>query len=318
MDDPALSAASARIAGFRPFVAAPQTIPMTMKTRLFASVLALSATAFAQMPKKEDGIDPSKPVSFYKHIRPIFQAQCNGCHQPAKKKGDYIMTEFAALLKGGEEAVAVVPGKAAESNLLKLIKPDAHGKAEMPQKADALHATQIALIERWINEGAKDDTPATAKAQYDMAHPPVYVTAPAVTSVEYSPDGAMIAVAGYHEVLIHKADGSGIVARLVGLAERIQKLAWSPDGKKIAVTGGSPARMGEIQIWDVAAKKLELSKSLTFDTIYGASWSPDGKQLAFGCADNAVRAIDIATGKETLLSWYLNYLRGPGGIGIGT
>jgi hypothetical protein len=40
-----------------------------------------------------------------------------------------------------------------------------------------------------------------------------------------------------------------------------------------------------------------LSKSLTFDTIYGASWSPDGKQLAFGCAD---------------------YLRGPGGPGIGT
>jgi WD40 repeat protein/mono/diheme cytochrome c family protein len=289
-----------------------------MKLRLLIPAFVLSSSAFAQMPKKEEGIDASKPVSFYKHIRPIFQAQCNGCHQPAKKKGDYIMTEFAALLKGGEEAVAVVPGKAAESNLLKLIKPDAHGKAEMPQKADALHATQIALIERWITEGAKDDTPASAKAQYDMAHPPVYVTAPAVTSVEYSPDGAMIAVAGYHEVLIHKADGSGIVARLVGLAERIQKLAWSPDGKKIAVTGGSPARMGEIQIWDVAAKKLELSKSLTFDTIYGASWSPDGKQLAFGCADNAVRAIDVATGKETLFmgghsDWVLDTVWGVDG-----
>ncbi len=290
-----------------------------MKNRLLTAALVLSAvSASAQAPKKEEGIDPNKPVSFYKHIRPIFQAQCNGCHQPAKKKGDYIMTEFAALLKGGEEAVAVVPGKAAESNLLKLIKLDEKGKAEMPQKADALHATQIALIERWINEGAKDDTPASAKAQYDMTHPPVYVTAPAVTSLEYSPDGTQIAVAGYHEVLIHKADGSGIVARLVGLAERIQKLAWSPDGKKIAVTGGSPARMGEIQIWDVAAKKLELSKSLTFDTIYGASWSPDGKQLAFGCGDNAVRAIDTTTGKETLFmgghsDWVLDTVWGVDG-----
>ncbi|MGV2480912.1 UNVERIFIED_CONTAM: WD40 repeat domain-containing protein, partial [Salmonella enterica subsp. enterica serovar Weltevreden] len=90
------------------------------------------------------------------------------------------------------------------------------------------------------------------------------------------------AVAGYHEVLVHKADGSGLVARLVGLAERIQKLAWSPDGKKIAVAGGSPAREGEIQVWDVAKKKLELSKSLTFDTVYGVSWSPDGKHLAVG------------------------------------
>ncbi len=287
-------------------------------TRLLIPTLFLAAAVHAAPPKKDEGIDPNKPVSFYKHIRPIFQAQCNGCHQPAKKKGDYIMTEFVALLKGGEEGGAIVPGKAAESNLLKLIKPDEKGKAEMPQKADALHASQIALIERWINEGAKDDTPASAKAQYDMAHPPVYVTAPAVTSLEYSPDGMQIAVAGYHEVLIHKADGSGIVARLVGLAERIQKLAWSPDGKKIAVTGGSPARMGEIQIWDVAAKKLELSKSLTFDTIYGASWSPDGKQLAFGCGDNAVRAIDVVTGKETLFmgghsDWVLDTVWGVDG-----
>lgn len=291
-----------------------------MTTRFLTTALCLStaAAAFAQAPKKEEGIDPNKPVSFYKHIRPIFQAQCNGCHQPAKKKGDYIMTDFATLLKGGEEGSAVVPGKAAESNLIKLIKPDDKGKAEMPQKADPLHATQIALIERWINEGAKDDTPASAKAQYDMAHPPVYVKAPAVTSVEYSPDGTQIAVAGYHEVLVHKADGSGIVARLVGLAERIQKLAWSPDGKKIAITGGSPARMGEIQIWDVAAKKLELSKSLTFDTLYGASWSPDGKQLAFGCGDNAVRAIDTTTGKETLFmgghsDWALDTVWGVDG-----
>ena len=78
-------------------------------------------------------------------------------------------------------------------------------------------------------------SPASAQAQYDMAHPPVYVKAPAITSIDYSPDGSMIAVAGYHEVLVHKADGSGIVARLVGLAERIQKLAWSPDGSQIAL-----------------------------------------------------------------------------------
>lgn len=289
-----------------------------MKIRLFLPALFLAAAVHAAPPKKEEGIDPNKPVSFYKHIRPIFQAQCNGCHQPAKNKGDYVMTDFVALLKGGEEGHAVIPGKAAESNLLKLIKPDEKGKAEMPQKADPLHESQVALIERWINEGAQDDTPASAKAHYDMAHPPVYVKAPAVTSLEYSPDGSMIAVAGYHEVLVHKADGSGIVVRLVGLAERIQKLAWSPDGKKIALTGGSPARMGEIQIWDVAAKKLELSKSLTFDTLYGASWSPDGKYLAFGCGDNAVRAIEVATGKETLFmgghsDWVLDTVWGVDG-----
>ena len=39
---------------------------------------------------------------------------------------------------------------------------------------------------------------------------------------------------------------------------------------------------------------------VTFDTVYGASWSPDGSKVAFGCADNTVRAIDVKTGKQVL------------------
>lgn len=210
----------------------------------------------------------------------------------SKAKGDYIMTEFTRLMKGGEEGHAVVAGQPDVSHLLKEITPDASGKAEMPQKADPLHATQIALIKRWITEGAKDDTPASARQQYDMEHPPVYATAPLITSLDYAPDGKLIAVAGYHEVLLHRADGSGIEARLVGLSERIQKVAFSPDGSRLAVAGGSPGRMGEIQVWDVAKRKLEVSASITFDTLYGASWSPDGKLIAFGGADNSLRAIE--------------------------
>ncbi len=273
-----------------------------MNARLFAALAFVSLgtplprPAFATEDKARD---PDAPVSFYKDIRPILQANCAGCHQPAKAKGDYIMTDFAKLLAGGEEGAAIIPGKPEESNLLALATP-ADGKAEMPPKGDPLHATQLDLIRKWITEGAQDDTPESAKSHFTMEQPPEYVTPPTLTSIAFSPDGTQLAVAGYHEVLVHKADGSGIVARLVGLSERIQKLAWSPDGAKLAISGGSPAREGELQVWDVAKQKLELSKSITFDTVYGVSWSPDGKQIAFGCADNAVRAIDAATGADTL------------------
>lgn len=285
-----------------------------MKTRPFALISAIGLLGLfpPAQAKEEAAKDPNAPVSFYKEIRPILQANCAGCHQPAKAKGDYIMTDFAKLLAGGEEGGAILPGKPDESNLLKVSTP-VDGKAEMPPKGDPLHETQLAIIRKWIAEGAKDDTPESARARYDQAHPPQYVTPPTVTSLAYSPDGKQLAVAGFHEVLIHNADGSGIVARLVGLSERIQKVAWSPDGSKLAVSGGSPSREGELQVWDVAKKKLDLSKSITFDTVYGVSWSPDGKQIAFGCADNALRAIDAATGKETLFmgghnDWVLDTL----------
>ena len=39
---------------------------------------------------------------------------------------------------------------------------------------------------------------------------------------------------------------------------------------------------------------------MTYDTLYGVSWSPDGTRVAFGCADNSVRAIDAKTGKQVL------------------
>ena len=121
-----------------------------------------------------------------------------------------------------------------------------------------------------------------------------------ITSLAYSPDSTLLAVAGYHEVLVHKADGSALVARLVGLSERVQSVAFSPDGKWLAVTGGDPGRFGEVQLWDVAKKKLKLSLPVTYDTVYGASWSFDSKKLAFGCADNSLRAIDVETGKQIL------------------
>jgi hypothetical protein len=34
-------------------------------------------------------------------------------------------------------------------------------------------------------------------------------------------------------VLLHKVEGSGIAARLVGLSERIESVAFSPDGKRL-------------------------------------------------------------------------------------
>lgn len=254
---------------------------------------------------------PANKVSFFRDIRPILQDRCQGCHQPAKPQGGLVLTTYGDLREGGEsEEAAIVPGKPQESELYKQITVSqitaAEGeKPSMPKDADPLPKHQIELIARWITEGAVDDTPASTKAEIDMEHPPQYTAAPAITSLDFSPDGKLLAVSGYHEVLLHRIDNepgdrTQLVARLVGLSERIESAVFSPDGKKLAVTGGSPGRFGEVQVWNVAKKKLLLSVPVTYDTIYGASWSSDGAKIAFACADNTVRAIDANTGKQIL------------------
>ena len=77
-------------------------------------------------------------VSYDKQVRPILQARCQGCHQPAKAGGRYVMTTFDRMLRGGESGEpAIVPSKPGESQLIELITPQ-NGKAEMPQDKPAL------------------------------------------------------------------------------------------------------------------------------------------------------------------------------------
>jgi mono/diheme cytochrome c family protein len=254
-------------------------------------LFAWADAAFAAAPPKVEVVDPNAPVSYWKQIRPIFQASCQGCHQPAKNKGGYLMTDFGHLLAGGDSGEkAIIPGKPTESALVDAITPEA-GEAEMPKGKPPLGADELALIARWIGEGAKDDTPKNAVQHFDMDHPPLYQRPPVITSLDFSPDGTLLAVAGFHEVLLHHADGSGIVARLVGLSDRIESIRFSPDGKWLAVAGGLPARMGEVQIWNVEKRALHVSVPVGYDTVYGVSWSPDGKLVALGFPHKKIRAI---------------------------
>jgi mono/diheme cytochrome c family protein len=265
----------------------------------------LCSAAFALLPLVAAAEEPATnaEISYFKQVLPIFRAKnCTGCHQPAKRGGDYVMTDFATLLKGGESGTAaVVAGKPAESELLAQITPK-DGKADMPKDGAPLTEAEIGLIRKWIEQGAKNDTPASNMLRYDAEHPPEYLAPPVLKAVKFSPAGDVLAVAGYHEVLLHKPDGSGLIARLVGESERIEAIAFSPDGTQLAACGGSPGRFGEVQIWDIAKRELKLSKIVGFDTIYGVSWSPNGKVVGFGCSDNTMRGIDPVTGEQVLYS----------------
>ena len=275
---------------------------MKIPQRVLFALLLLGSfeTGNLQAQSEKKKVEPAAP-SYYRDVRPLLVQNCQGCHQPAKAMGDCVLTTYAALFaKGTTGEPGVVSGKPEQSKIIAQITSHDGKRPEMPKGRDPLTDFDIRIIQKWIAQGAKDDTPASARVVIDAEHPPTYTNAPVITSLDYSPDGKILAVAGYHEVLLHKPDGSGIIGRLVGMSERIESVAFSPDGKWLAATGGDPSRFGEIQIWDVAKRSLKLSVPITYDTVFGVSWSPDGSKLAFGCADNTLRAIDVQNGKQVL------------------
>ncbi len=234
------------------------------------------------------------PVSFQKQIRPILTRQCTGCHQPASKQSDLLLTSYEGLQKGGRKGAAFIAGKPDDSIVIGYLT----GKISppMPFGGKPLSSDQIDLFKRWILEGAKNDSPSD-NVETTSLKPVVYYAPPLITALTYSPDGKILAISGYREILLRDAE-TGLQARLPGLSQRIHTLAFSPDGKTLIGVGGNPGRFGEVQIWDVATRKQRRSVMLTNDTLSGAAFSPDGTKLVFCAADKSIRMLDVETGKE--------------------
>ena len=257
--------------------------------------LLLSLVAFCRAEEK--------PVSFYQDVIPIFKRSCTGCHHPGKLKGELDLTTYEAFAKGGKHG----PGfKAADAKGSMILEEISGAEPSMPKEGDPLSKEEVALIQRWIVQGGLNDTPTNANS-FKLLEPPSYTALPVVSALAFSPDGTLLAVSGYHEVLVHSADGSKLLARFVGESPRIESLAFSSTGTMLAVAGSAPARFGEIQIWDVSTNGLANSTNallkafkVSTDAIYGISFSPGASRVAVGCADKSVRIFAVKDGKELL------------------
>jgi WD40 repeat protein len=230
--------------------------------------------------------------SYVRDVRPILDNNCASCHQPASRQSDLDLTTYERFQAGGKRGPAFVPGSPEQSLVIQFIT--ASLKPSMPFGQPLLAAHDVSIIREWIQSGARDDSPAEDAS----SAPAVYHHPPVITALRFSPDGQTLAVSGNREVLLHRADGSGLVKRLTGKADRILSIAFSADGNLMIAGGGTPARFGEIQIWEPREGRLLRAVQATSDTVFGASLSPDASKVAVGCADNTVRAFETATGKE--------------------
>ncbi|MFK7982267.1 MAG: DUF1553 domain-containing protein [Saprospiraceae bacterium] len=95
------------------------------------------------------------PVSYNQDIRPIFNQKCLPCHGGIKQSGGFsLLFEEEAFANTDSGQPAIIRGDAAQSELFKRLRhPDS--ELRMPLDKTALSETEIQLIEKWINQGAK-------------------------------------------------------------------------------------------------------------------------------------------------------------------
>lgn len=96
-------------------------------------------------------------VEFNRDIRPILTKHCTACHGGVKEAGgvSFIYRE-KALGKGESGEFPIVPGKPAESDMLRRLRStDPDEVMPKPKHGPPLPPEEIALIERWISQGAE-------------------------------------------------------------------------------------------------------------------------------------------------------------------
>ena len=238
------------------------------------------------------------PVSFKGEIAPLLRAQCQSCHGARDSQGDFRVNSFVELMRALEDEPArVLPGRSGNSLLFQLLT-SADEDERMPQKSGALPAKTIALVKRWIDEGAKfdgEDSKATLArvipARVHAAAPKVYGRNMPITALAFSPDGSLLATGALREIILWNTADGKMVRRIPNMAQRTFALAWHPKDGTIFAGGGIPGELGEVRAFTPAGKLLA-ALHRAGDVVLDVQLDANATRLAVGDADNLITLYD--------------------------
>ena len=247
------------------------------------------------------------PVSFRREVAPLLVGRCLGCHNDEKTEAALNLKTFALLRAGGVTLGAgiVEPGDPEASHLIAVLKPDANPR--MPLQQAPLSEPEIALLERWVREGATfDGGSETETLLTSLVDPlanlpkvsPRRPVHPPIKALAVAPGGQRLAIGRGCECLVLDAKTGRTEATFRDFEGPVQALVFSADGHKLVVAGGRPGQFGSIVVWDLTSGTKIQSFRGHADAILAIAIGPDGKTLATASYDRLVKLWNLDDGKE--------------------
>ena len=111
----------------------------------------------------------SMPVSYKKDINPILMANCLSCHDgggEGSTASGFSVKTYESVMKGTKYGPVIEPGSSESSSLYRMVAHEVDPEIQMPPhhdealakgREDELTPRQIEFIEKWIDEGAKNN-----------------------------------------------------------------------------------------------------------------------------------------------------------------
>ncbi len=278
---------------------------------LFLSGLVLASPLPAEEPSP----------TYWQDIRPLLTEHCTGCHRQRHRdradiSGGLVLDTMAALRQSNGQAM-----------LKRLRSEDVHRR--MPLDAKPLAKAQIEMIARWLAEGLPEGKRSSVRApvtadrrlppKLDVVLPtrmilprklspngkdrPVEMVLPVgpldpVTTVTYHPEGRILAAGQYGQVTLWDLQ-QGQPQRVItaGLLA-VHDLAFSPDGRWLAIAGGRAAVSGTIHLIEWASGRLRCTLRGHDDVVAKVAFSPDSGVLVSASYDQTLVQWDLAANRQ--------------------
>lgn len=293
---------------------------------LFWSVLG---TLAAILPGCKDDAPVSAPIDYNNitnivysgHVQPLLSATCatSGCHDATTRAAGLALVSWNEVIKGSRYGEVILPFQAQRSLLTKLFDGTPLRKAHPSLGGRTLTNDELVFLERWVNEGAKDDN---GMVPYEHAVRKVYCPNQADDNVaiidvdnqvviKYVGVGNSPANDAPHYITADNHNwyvsliGAGQVWKFDAHADTLVKtavvsgspalLALTPDGSKLYVSQFMSSSTNRVVVLNTAT--MTVAKSIPVWTMpHGMRMNNAGTRLyvANMMSDN-ISVIDVAT-----------------------
>ncbi|MEI7459921.1 MAG: c-type cytochrome domain-containing protein [Pirellula sp.] len=284
------------------------------------------------MSSQSDEPSANQLVS-YDAVQVVIRKHCASCHNEDQPRGDLVLTSFDKVMAGSSSGPVVVPGSVAESPLYTLA---AHlDSPKMPPNKPRISQRELNLIERWINTGLKEEVNSSiAKLPMDSETIVTSNTkqqtvtsslrrlsqATPIYAVAAHPSDPIVAVAGFHQVVLLRTDTGKIQEQAIDVGQRdVSALRFSQDGKRLFIAAGIAGGSGTVMVLNWQEQKWLPNVGDELDTIASLDCNHDSSMLAIGTTSRVVKTLRVDSGEQLNAhrkhtDWVLSVAFSPDGL----
>jgi WD40 repeat protein len=241
----------------------------------------------------------AKDVDYQIEVKPLLTKYCVGCHNDKDNESEVQLQSIVHIRKGSPKG-SLVDTKDPASSLLTKVLVGTHEPKMPPSESPQPTASEITLIQKWIEQGAKgtDDAQSLRSRLSQMNIPSTLNSTGPITAIGCVKNNSIL-VGRFNSV--HYKQGQWSERLPFDIVGKVSQIRTTRDRRFTVVASGLPGIGGQATVLETqagtATPKLARTIEGHQDTLYAAVLSPNAEVLATAGYDKVIMLWSMEDGR---------------------